>query len=167
MFYEKVLRRLLEKKVRFAITGGLALVMHGVVRFTADLDLIIDLSHENLKRFIEAMEELNFRPRIPVELQELLEPEKREAWIREKNMVVFTLYNPQHEIEEIDIFIKEMIPFREIEEETLWMKVKDITIPVISKAHLKRLKNLSNRPQDIADVKALEELERIGDEQKD
>lgn len=167
MFYERVLRRLLEKKVRFVITGGLALVMHGVVRFTADLDLIIDLSHENLKRFIDVMKELNFKPKIPVELQELLEPEKRETWIKEKNMVVFTLYNPEREIEEIDIFIKELIPFGEIEKETLWMKVKDMIIPVISKSHLKSLKNLSARPQDMADIKALEELERMEDEQKD
>lgn len=49
MFYEKVFRILSEKGVRYAVMGGVALVLHGVVRFTADLDLIVDLDKKILK----------------------------------------------------------------------------------------------------------------------
>ncbi|MCX8028224.1 MAG: nucleotidyl transferase AbiEii/AbiGii toxin family protein [Thermodesulfovibrionales bacterium] len=159
MFYEKVLRKLLEKKVRFAVTGGVALVMHGVVRFTADIDLIVDLRVDNLKILISAIEDLGFKPRIPVNLYDLLDDQKRFAWINEKNMIAFTLYNPEHQIEEIDILIKELIPFEELAIEIEWMKVKDMAIPVVSRNHLKRLKVLSGRAQDMADIKALESLE--------
>lgn len=164
MFYEKVLRKLLEKKVRFVITGGLALVMHGVVRFTSDLDLLIDLNHNNLKNLISVVEELNFKPRVPVTLNELLDEQKRSIWINEKNMTAFTLFNPNREIEEIDIFIKEIIPFDEIQKGIEWMTVKDLKIPVISIHHLRTLKSLSSRPQDIADIKALEQIERESDD---
>lgn len=164
MFYEKILRTLIEKEVRFAVTGGLALVMHGVVRFTSDLDLIIDLNHNNLKNFISVIEKLNFKPRVPIAINELLDEQKRSIWINEKNMIAFTLYNPNREIEEIDIFIKEFIPFDEIQKDIKWMRVKDLNIPVISIHHLKILKSLSSRPQDIADIKALEQIERLKDD---
>ena len=37
--------------------------------------------------------------------------------------------------------------------------VQGIKIPLVSKEHLKELKTISARPQDIADIKALEMLE--------
>ena len=161
MFYERIFRKLSEKKVRYAVTGGVALVLHGVVRFTADLDLIVDLDSKNLENFIAVIKELGFKPRVPVQTDDFLNPELRAQWYIEKNMIVFTFYNPEREIEEIDIFIKEPFPFSEIEKEIVWFKVKDMTIPVVSKKHLKSLKALSKRPQDMADIKALEELEKI------
>ena len=51
MYYENVFRSLQKNNIRYAVAGGIALVLHGVVRFTADLDLIVDLEQENLKRF--------------------------------------------------------------------------------------------------------------------
>jgi len=38
MYYENVFRSLQKNKIRFAVAGGVALVLHGVVRFTADLE---------------------------------------------------------------------------------------------------------------------------------
>ena len=65
MYYENVFRALQKNKIRYAVAGGVALVLHGVVRFTADLDLIVDLEPVNLKRFVQAMTELGYRPRNP------------------------------------------------------------------------------------------------------
>jgi len=161
MFYEKIFRKLAEKKIKYAVTGGVALVLHGIARFTADLDLIVELNENNLKKLIEAIKELGFKPRVPVSLEDLVNPEIRTQWISEKNMIVFTFYNPQQELEEIDIFVKEIIPFEEIERELQWIKYKDISIPVISINHLKKLKSLSGRPQDLADIEALQILEKL------
>ncbi|HIE32693.1 MAG TPA: hypothetical protein EYP81_01410 [Thermodesulfobacteriaceae bacterium] len=62
MFYEEVFRKLNQKGVRYAVTGGIALVLHGVVRLTADLDLIVELSPENLRRFLDAPRNWAFSP---------------------------------------------------------------------------------------------------------
>ncbi len=40
------------------------------------------------------------------------------------------------------------------------IRVKDINIPIVSIEDLKKLKCISAREQDIADIKALDELER-------
>jgi hypothetical protein len=61
----------------------------------------------------------------------------------------------------IDVFVNEPIGFNEIESEIVIFKAKDIEIPVISKKHLKSLKRKANRPQDIADIEALEEIEQM------
>jgi hypothetical protein len=163
MFYEEVFRKLGEKKVRYAVAGGVALVLHGVVRMTADLDLIVDLSPDNLKIFVSAMTELGLKPRLPVKAEDFADLEIRESWIKEKGMKVFTFYHPERQINQVDIFVEEFIKFSEIEKETVWIRARDITIPIVSLSHLKRLKEISGRPQDMADIEAIEELQKMAD----
>lgn len=161
MFYEEVFRKLGEKKVKYAVAGGIALVLHGVVRFTADLDLIVELSKKNLEKFIDCINELGFKPRVSVNAADFIEPEIRRQWVQEKGMKVLTFYHPQRQINQIDVFVNEPLKFDDIEREIAWVKAKDITIPVVSIAHLKMLKTMSGRPQDIADIDAIDELGKM------
>ncbi|OGW40081.1 MAG: hypothetical protein A2X58_04480 [Nitrospirae bacterium GWC2_56_14] len=160
MYYEKIFSALQKGKVRYAVAGGVALVLHGVVRFTADLDLIVDLERENLGRFIAIMKELGYLPRNPVKADELLAPESRAQWKREKNMEVFSFYAPAQPMELIDVFIEEKFPFEDIIADMLVVTAKGVMIPVVSLRHLKKLKKAAGRPQDLADIEALEALER-------
>ena len=160
MFYESVFRMLQKKNVRHAVAGGVALVLHGVVRFTADLDLIVDLEQENLRRFIQAMNELGYRPRNPVQAEDFLDPANRDQWKREKGMEVFSFVDPAQPLTIVDVFIEEKIPFHEIERDLVRITAKGVTIPVVSPLHLKRLKKAAGRPQDLADIEALDALEK-------
>jgi len=74
IYYENVFRSLQKDNILCVVAGGVALVLHSVVRFTADLDLIVDLEHENLRRFILTMTELGYRPRNPVNAEDFLDP---------------------------------------------------------------------------------------------
>ena len=161
MFYEDVFRKLGESKIRYAVAGGVALVLHGVVRLTADLDLIVELSAENLRKFITAINELGYKPKPPVSAEDFIDPRNRKAWKEEKGMEVFSFYHPKMPINLIDVFVNEPIGFNEIESEIVIFKARDIEIHVISKKHLKVLKRKANRPQDIADIDALEEIEHM------
>lgn len=160
MFYEDVFRKLGERKVRYAVAGGIALVLHGAVRFTADLDLIVELSADNLTKFITAMNDLGYKPRLPVKAEDLADPLMRENWMAEKGMNVFTFSHPQQQISQVDVFINEPLRFDEIEKELVRITARDVVIPVVSLSHLKMLKRIAGRPQDIADIGALEELEK-------
>src|SRR5213594_3994299 len=42
-------------QVQYLIVGGLAVVAHGYVRFTADVDLLLSVDPDNLKRTVEAL----------------------------------------------------------------------------------------------------------------
>jgi len=158
MYYENAFSALQKNNIRYAVAGGVALVLHGVVRFTAGLDLIVDLEQENLGRFLQAMTELGYRPRNPVKTGELLDPAIRESWKREKGMVVFSFIDPSQPMAMVDVFIEEQIPFREVMQEIVLMEARGITIPVVSLKHLKRLKQSAGRPQDLADIEAIEAL---------
>jgi hypothetical protein len=44
--------------VRYALVGGYALAAHGYSRFTEDVDILVDPSVENARRWIAALEQL-------------------------------------------------------------------------------------------------------------
>jgi len=52
----KLVARLLEQEgVRYALIGGYAIAAHGFVRFSEDVDILVDPSPENTKRWIAAL----------------------------------------------------------------------------------------------------------------
>ena len=147
--------------MRYLVVGGVAVVLHGIVRLTVDLDLMVDLESKNLRRFIEAMKSLGYKPRAPVAASDLLDQEKRRQWADEKNMLVFSFYNPKKPYEVVDIFIDEPIDFDEAYSGRKTYKAGSLNIPVISIENLKKLKKSSGREQDKLDIEALKALEDL------
>jgi hypothetical protein len=86
-----ILRALHAAQSRFLIVGGLAVVAHGYLRFTADIDLVIALDPGNARRSLNALASLGYYPRMPVPMADFANATTRETWIREKGMVVFQL----------------------------------------------------------------------------
>src|SRR5574341_2630390 len=99
------------RQVRYLIVGGLAVVAHGYVRFTADVDLLLSVDHDNLTRAVEALKSLGYRPRAPVAFEDFIDPSKRQQWAVEKNMTVFSLFADAHRATEIDLFLEPPIDF--------------------------------------------------------
>ncbi len=161
MYYEDVFRRLHGDGIRYVVVGGVALVLHGVVRLTVDLDLMVDLAPENLTRFVAAMNALGYRPRVPVRAEEFIDPEKRRGWREEKGMQVFSFIHPAQPGRLVDVFVDEPISFEEVDRDKKVVQAADLSIPVVSVEHLKRLKRISSRAQDLADIEALEDLESM------
>ncbi|HZK16187.1 MAG TPA: hypothetical protein VFC52_06335, partial [Solirubrobacterales bacterium] len=54
-----LLQALAERDIRFVIIGGVAVVAHGHLRATADLDLVPDPDPDNLDRLIDALAALH------------------------------------------------------------------------------------------------------------
>ena len=105
MKIEDILRSLEQEKVKYAVVGGVAVVIYGYVRFTKDIDLVIDFTKENIERFAKAMERLNFKPGPPIEIIDIANEDKRKEWISEKNAKVITFYNPDYPLIQIDILL--------------------------------------------------------------
>ena len=53
--------------VRYLIAGGLAVVAHGYVRFTAGVDIILDLGPDNVPRAIAALTSLGYQAVVKVD----------------------------------------------------------------------------------------------------
>lgn len=161
IFYEEVFRALNKNKVKFAVAGGVAVVLYGYTRFTADLDLIIQLGEKNIERFFDTLNKLGYRPKIPVTKEQFKDRHQRESWIKNKGMVVFSFFHLKEHLKHIDVFVREPITFNLIERKINKIKLKDLEIPVLSMGHLKRLKKKAGRPQDMIDLANLEAIEKI------
>ena len=158
MLFLDMFRKFDEKGLDYVVIGGVALLMHGVVRLTADLDLMVALEHDNLRKLIDAMAELGYRPRIPEPAEALLDPARRRFWIDHKNMEVFSFYEPDQPMALVDIMIREPVDYRTLRGRAVMMGVDGLSVPVASREDLIALKTISGRPQDREDIKALERL---------
>jgi len=161
MFFEILFRKLQEKKVDYMVVGGVALVLQGAIRMTADLDLMVALNEHNLTVFIAAMNEMGFKPKVPVPSEAFISAENRESWIQDKGMIVFSFYHPGEMFSLVDVFVCEPIPYCEMRDRRDNKLIDDFSIPVASIQDLIKLKQISGRPQDIEDIKALEALSHV------
>ncbi len=161
MYYDEVFEALNKGKVRYLVVGGVALVLHGVVRLTVDLDLFLDMTPKNLTKFIKIMGSLRYKPRLPVKALDFADVKKRERWVKEKNMKVFSFIHSKDSYKMVDAFAEEPISFKIAYDSKKMIKAGNIQIPVISIDDLIKLKKSSGRPQDLEDVKTLIKLRKI------
>lgn len=161
MFYEEVFRELNRNKVRYVTAGGIAVNLHGVPRTTWDLDILIDFDKKNIDRFSKAMKALGYRPKIPVTIEDFGIKENREKWIKDKNMKVFSLWNPDDPYKIIDVFVQHPIAFEKLYSKRKNVSVGKFTIPIVSAEHLIELKKIAARLQDISDIESLHRLKRL------
>jgi hypothetical protein len=155
----RILAQLDRAGVRFVVVGGVAVVLHGHLRFTADLDLAVALERDNILAALSALKSLGFRPRPPVRAEDFADPEIREAWVREKNMTVFSLWSESFPGTDVDLFADPPIPFQDLEARAVPLAVPPLTVRVASIRDLIAMKRKAGRPIDASDVAALEKIE--------
>jgi hypothetical protein len=153
---EFVLGALNRAGVRYLVVGGVAVVLHGYLRTTADLDLVVQLQRENALRAIEALGALGYRPRAPVNPLEFADSSMRARWTKEKGLTVFSLWSPDHPALEVDLFVNEPFDFDEVYRRALRVPLERTEIIVIGLDDLIGLKRLAGRPMDQQDIDALE-----------
>ncbi len=153
-----ILRELDRAKARYVVVGGLAVVLHGHPRLTADLDLVVDLSPGEAIRAVAALSRLGMIPRAPVRASDFADPEARKRWVDEKGMRVFSMHDPRRPLVEVDLFVEPPLPFEE-----LWARAEEIVLEgspvrVACIEDLIAMKRRAGRAKDLEDIAALEVL---------
>ena len=157
---ERLLTDLSATGVRYLIVGGVAVVLHGYVRSTADLEIFIDFEPMNLDRALRFFEERGFQPRPPVPLRAFGDAAERQRWIDEKNLQVFSLWHSALPFLAVDIFVKEPFPFNEAYERATRAPLGESVVTVASIDDVIALKRAAGRPQDAIDIEMLLELKK-------
>lgn len=156
---ENIFRALQEADARYIVVGGLAVVAHGYVRVTKDLDLVLDLSAVSLKRTLETLQGLGYRPINPVAILDFADPELRRDWTENRHMLVFNLVSDQFPDTNIDIFAKEPFEFGTEFARSEFKDIgPDVRARVVSVPALISLKKAANRLQDQVDIDKLQKL---------
>ena len=160
MFLEPIFIGLNDAGVRYVIVGGLATVLHGFSRLTHDVDLAVDLVPAEAARVIEVLTGMGFCPRAPVDAHDFARAEVRASWLREKNMLVFSLYDPENPLRVVDLFVANPIEFEELWRGAEKVALQTTTVRIASTDHLIEMKRQAGRPRDLLDIEALELIRR-------
>ncbi len=156
--FEPIFEALHRNRVRYVVVGGVAVVLHGHARLTADLDLAVDLSPPEASKAIDTLVELGFRPRAPVDPAAFAEREARERWIAEQGMQVFSMWDPGNPLRSVDLFVHNPIDFQELWSRSELVDLGGITARIASIPDLIALKGLAGRPEDRLDIEALQAI---------
>ncbi|MBP99624.1 MAG: hypothetical protein CL477_02985 [Acidobacteria bacterium] len=156
---ERVLEVLNRARVRYLVAGGVAVVLHGYLRTTADLDLIVQLEPDNARRALHALGALGYEPRAPVPAEQFADAHIRERWIRDKNLEVFSLWSDESPGLDVDLFVREPFDFDMVYESAVELRLETTTVRVVPRRLLIEMKKQAGRPRDLEDVEALEQLD--------
>lgn len=157
--FEPIFAALERAGVRYVTVGGVAVVLHGHARLTADLDLAVDLAPRAASEAIDALTAIGFRPRLPVEASGFADPAVRERWITEQGMTVFSMWDPNDPLRSVDLFVEQSIDFEELWERSMVVDIGGTPARVASITDLIRLKRAAGRPVDLEDIAALEAIQ--------
>jgi len=156
--YLPLFKALNEAKVQYVVVGGIATILHGYVRATSDIDLVVDLHVEEATKVINVLTEAGYKPKIPVQAIEFADENKRTQWINDKGMQVFSMYQPDNPLLTIDLFVKQPIPYEELSLRAVTMELNGIKVRVCSIDDLITMKNIAGRDKDLADIEQLTKI---------
>lgn len=152
----RVFSALSTAEVRFVIVGGLAVNVYGYLRLTLDIDLVVQLVPDNIRRAFDALASAGYRPTVPVTAEQFADTAQRETWIREKGMRVLRFHSDDHPQTPVDLFVEEPFVFdEEYERATIGTAYGATGLRVVALGTLRRMKQAAGRPQDILDLENL------------
>lgn len=144
---ERLLRELAEAGVELCVVGAYALAVHGYSRGTADVDIVVATSIENLRRLAAALSRLGASNEpggqsAPLDAARLGTGERK----------LYTRLGPVHVISEV-----EGVPgYRALAARAVEIDVEGQDILFCSRSDLVAMKRASGRLIDLADLERLE-----------
>jgi len=159
IFYEEILSKFQKAKVEYIIAGGTAYNLLGGSRNTFDLDILIKLSEENLKKILTILKKAGYRAKLPVDPFSITNSKIRKDWIKYKNLRAFNFYKPGSQ-EEVDLLIASPVAYEDARKNCKIIKIYSLKIPVVSIDHLIKMKMAAARPIDKLDIIYLKEIKK-------
>jgi hypothetical protein len=151
---EGLLRRLTAAGVRYIIVGGFAVIAHGVIRATKDLDICPAPDRPNLERLAEVLAGLHAKHANagdfdPSELPH--DPANPDDLAQGGNFQLET------DLGNLDVMqwisgIDAELAYHVLQTEAIKLDWHALTIDVASLEHVKAMKRTAGRPQDLKDL---------------
>jgi hypothetical protein len=129
--------------VRYLVVGGYAVALHGHPRYTKDIDIWIEISPENAKNLLQALEQFGFGS-LGLQLEDFLTPDQ-----------VIQLGYPPNRIDLLTTI--DGVNFANCYPLRLEVFIDNIGINFIDLENLRKNKQASGRLQDLADLENLQE----------
>jgi hypothetical protein len=129
--------------VRYLAVGGFAVAVHGKPRYTKDLDLWVEVSADNARRIVSALDDFGFAS-LGLGAEDFLDPD----------VVIQLGYEPNR----VDLLTRlSGIEFADAYPLRIVTKIGELDVPVIDRASLVTNKRALGRNRDLEDAKELED----------
>lgn len=151
-FLQRVCAALDDAEVAYALVGGQAVALHGVVRGTIDVDLVLRWQRRVVEAAEIALRQLGLVPQLPITAADVLA--HRDEYVQQRNLIAWNFHNPRAPMEQVDIIIAYDLSDKKVDR----IALPTGTAAVLSAPALIDMKRASGRPQDIEDAEALEKL---------
>ncbi len=156
---EQLFRALANANVRYLVVGGLAVNAHGYQRFTKDIDIVLQLTTNNIHNAFTALKGLGYQPNVPITAEQFSDPAQRQQWIDQKGMQVLQLWSDQHPETPVDLFVQEPFNFDTEYQHGLSKSIgRDIQVIFAAADTLIEMKHQAGRSQDQIDIEHLQAL---------
>ena len=152
LFIEKVCQALADHHVRYALVGGHAVALHGAVRGTVDIDIAVDWSLKSLQRAESALHSLGLVSHLPIRAEDVFN--YRDEYVENRNLLAWNFRHPDDVSKQVDIIIVYDLKGKRRTK----IPTASGQLYLLSLQDLVDMKKASGRPQDLADVDALERL---------
>ena len=150
MFLTTLCRALNNAKIRYAVVGGYAVALHGAVRGTVDVDLVLSFDEDSFVDAERVFHRLGLRGRLPVDAKQVFQ--FRKEYLENRNLVAWSFYDPIHPAHQLDVILTHDLNKMDVET----FPIEGVKVCVVSIKSLIKMKKASDRPQDREDVKALQ-----------
>ena len=138
--FKEFIELLNKNNVRYIVIGGYAVVYHGYVRSTNDIDIWIDIREDNIKKLIKVLDEFGFSS-LNIKETDFL-----------PNQIIQLGYPPNR----IDLITTPAgIEFETCYESKEQVSIDDTAVNIIDLENLIKAKKASNRTRDLADIEEL------------
>jgi hypothetical protein len=143
--------------VKFVVCGGVAVVLYGIERMTLDLDIVVQMNDENLRRLLDCLKSLGLQPRAPIPAQTLLDGELRRKMREEKGALAFSFIDLKNPYRQIDILISEEPSFEYLSNDAAKIAIDNVIVLAASKSKLIEMKQAVQpiRQKDKDDIQNL------------
>jgi hypothetical protein len=139
----RVCRLLNRHRVRYLIAGGVAANLHGSVRATRDVDVLVPRDRRNMARLIAALSELPYGI-------------ARELDADDITRKPFTIIGDDPRVDVLTVAAS--VTFEQAHPRRIMRRIGGVRVPYLSRRDLIRSKN-TGRAQDLADIERLKALE--------
>ena len=154
-----LIKTLEDANIEYVLVGGLAVALQGYQRVTMDVDVVLAMDKENVRRFIDCAKAAGLRPVIPVSIDSLAQPELIGRWYNEKGMLAFGLRGPEAMATVMDVLVKPVVSFSELRRDATIIEVGALKVPVASIEHLIAMKTGTGRNKDVIDIEELRKIQ--------
>ena len=151
-FLQRVCTALDDAGVAYALVGGQAVALQGVLRGTMDVDVVLRWQRHIVESAEAALHKLGLVSQLPITAADVVA--HREEYVEQRNLIAWNFYNPHTPMEQVDIIINYDLADKEVDR----IALSDSTVAVLSVPALIEMKRASGRRQDLEDAQALEKL---------